>query len=59
MLHVSKPELLAALKDCLHRMENTELISPDDLDIINNVKRILRNKIAELERETTNGHTAA
>ena len=58
MRHVSKHELLAAMKDCLHRIENTELISPDDLDIID-VKRILRHKIAELEREGTNGHTAA
>jgi hypothetical protein len=58
MRHVSKPELLAAMKDCLHHLENTELISPDDLDIID-AKRILRHKIAELERERTNGHTAA
>jgi len=50
MLHVSKPELLDAMKDCLHDLENVELISPDDLDIIDE-KRILRHKIAELERE--------
>jgi len=58
MRHVSKPELLAAMKECLDHLENTELISQDDLDIID-AKRILRDKIAELERERTNGHMAA
>jgi hypothetical protein len=48
MRQVLKPELLDAMKDCLHDLENTKLISADDLDIIDQ-KRILRQKIAELE----------
>jgi hypothetical protein len=47
-------ELLDAMKDCLHDLENVELISPYDLDIIDE-KRILRHKIAELEREDSDG----
>jgi hypothetical protein len=54
MHHVSKPELLDAMKDCLHDLENVKLISPDDLDIIDE-KRILRHTIAELEREDSDG----
>jgi hypothetical protein len=50
MRHFHEPELLDAMKDCLRDLENTELISPDDLDIIDE-KRILRQKIAELERK--------
>ena len=50
MRHVSKPELVDAMKDCLRSLENTKLISPNDLDIIDE-KRILRQKIAELESE--------
>lgn len=50
MLHVPKPELVEAMKDCLRNLENTKLISPNDLDIIDE-KRILRQKIAELENE--------
>ena len=38
------------MKDCLRDLEKTKLISPDDLDIIDE-KRILRQKIAELETE--------
>jgi len=49
--------LLNAMKDCLRDLENTTLISPDDLDIIDE-KRILRQKIAELERDS-DGQMAA
>jgi len=42
------------MKDCLHDLENVKLISPDDLDIIDE-KRILRHTIAELEREDSDG----
>ena len=35
--------------ECLQDLENVELLSPDDLDIIDE-KRSLRQKIAELER---------
>jgi hypothetical protein len=37
------------MKDCLHKLENVELLSPDDLDIIDQ-KRRLRQQIGELER---------
>lgn len=50
MRHVPKPELVDAMKDCLRNLENTKLISPNDLDIVVE-KRILRQKIAELENE--------
>ncbi len=42
------------MKDCLRDLEKTKLISPDDLDIIDE-KRILRQKIAELENEDSDG----
>jgi hypothetical protein len=58
MRHVPKPELVDAMKDCLRDLENTKLISPDDLDIIDQ-KRILRQKIAELEKEDSDGQMAA
>jgi len=46
----TRSELLDAMKDCLRDLENTKLISPDDLNLIDQ-KRILRRKIAELEKE--------
>ena len=58
MRHVPRPELVEAMKDCLRDLENTKLISPDDLDIIDE-KRILRQKIAELEKEDSGGHEMA
>jgi len=58
MRHVPKPELLDAMKDCLHDLENVKLLSPEDLDIIDE-KRILRRKIAELEKEQDSGHDMA
>ena len=58
MRHVPKPELVDAMKDCLRDLENTKLISPDDLNIIDE-KRILRQKIAELENEDSDGHGKA
>jgi hypothetical protein len=53
-----EPGLLRAMKDSLRDLENVELISPDDIDIIDQ-KRILRQKIAELEREDSDGQMAA
>jgi hypothetical protein len=50
-----EPELLDAIKDCLHDLENVELLSPDDLDIIDQ-KRSLRQTIAQLEREDSDVH---
>jgi hypothetical protein len=58
MRHFREPGLLDALKDSLRDLENVKLISPDDLDIIDE-KRILRQKIAELEREDSDGQMAA
>ena len=58
MRHFHESGLLDAMKDCLHDLENVELISPDDLDIIDE-KRILRQKIAELEREDSDGQEMA
>jgi hypothetical protein len=46
------------MKDCLRSLENTKLISPNDLDIIDE-KRILRQKIAELENEDSDGQQNA
>jgi hypothetical protein len=34
MPHISKPELLEAMQHCLRDLENVNLISPHDLDII-------------------------
>jgi hypothetical protein len=49
-VQVLKTELLEAMKGCLHDLEEMKLLSPDDLDIIDE-RRILRQKISELERE--------
>ena len=49
-VHVPKAELLEAMKGCLHDLEELKLLSPDDLDIMDE-RRILRQKIAELEKE--------
>jgi len=46
------------MKECLHDLENTALLSPDDLDIIAQ-KRFLRQQIAELETEGDNVQIAA
>jgi hypothetical protein len=56
--HVPKPALLNAMKNRLHDLENVKLISPDDLDIVDE-KRILRQKITELEKEQDSGHDMA
>jgi hypothetical protein len=38
------------MKGCLRDLENTKLIGPDDLDIIDE-KRILREQIAVLDKD--------
>ena len=58
MRHVLKPELLEALKGRLRDLENAKLISPDDLDIIDQ-KRVLREQIAALEKEDSEGYELA
>ncbi len=58
MRHFHEPELLDVLKDSLQDLEGVQLISPEDIEIIAE-KRILRQKIEELEREDSDGHMAA
>jgi hypothetical protein len=58
MRHSDEPGLLDALKDSLRDLEKVKLIGPDDLDIIDE-KRILRQKIAELEKEASDDQMAA
>ena len=58
MRDVSKPELLDAMKHCLRDLEDTKLISPDDLDIIDQ-KHILRHKIDELENDDSDDQRKA
>jgi hypothetical protein len=48
MVQVPKAELLAAMKVCLHDLEELNLFNPDDLNIVGE-KRMLRQKIAKLE----------
>ena len=50
MVQVLRADLLDAMKDCLRDLESVKLLSPDDLDILDE-KRILRQKIDELENE--------
>ena len=49
-VEVSKPELLDAMREGLQKLEQLNLLSPEDLDIIDE-KRILRREINELEQE--------
>jgi len=49
-LHVLRTELLETMKGCLQDLEEMKLLTPDDLDIIDE-RRILRMRIAELEQE--------
>jgi len=54
MRHVSKPELLEAMRESLRNLENTQLISPDDLDILKS-RHDLEAKIAILEQQDSEG----
>ncbi len=47
-----------AMKNRLDDLENVKLLSPDDLEIIEE-KRILRQKIAKMEHEDSDGHEMA
>jgi hypothetical protein len=58
MHHVSKPELLEAMRESLRNLENTELLSPNDLDILKS-RHDLEAKIAKLERQDSEGQKAA
>lgn len=50
MRHISKAELLEAMKQSLHDLENLKLLSPNDLEILG-LRRSLRERIAVLERD--------
>jgi hypothetical protein len=50
LVEVSKPELLEAMRECLQKLEQLKLLSPEDLDIIDE-RRILRRNINKLEQE--------
>ena len=49
MGHIPQPELLDSLKTRLCELENLRLLSPDDLQIVSERRR-LRQQIDELER---------
>jgi hypothetical protein len=55
---LKRSELLDVLKGCLRDLEDIKLLSPDDLDIIDQ-KRILREQIAALEKEDSDGYGLA
>ena len=55
MRQIVKAELLRAMKECLNDLENTALLSPDDLDIIDR-KQIILEQIVALGREDADGH---
>ena len=54
MRHVSKPELLEAMRETLRNLENTQLLSPGDLDLLKS-RHDLEAKIATLERQGSEG----
>jgi hypothetical protein len=58
IVEVLRADLLDAMKDCLRDLENVKLLSPDDLDILDE-KRILRQKIDKLENEDSDAHEMA
>jgi hypothetical protein len=61
MHETPKADLLAALKQSLHDLENVKLLSPDDLDIVE-LRRDLKEKIAAIEaqqRQSRNNHQDA
>ena len=58
MHHVSKPELLEAIKESLRNLENMKLLNPNDLDILKS-RHDLEAKIAKLERQDSEGQKAA
>jgi hypothetical protein len=50
MRHILTADLLEAMRECLRNLEHLELLSPDDLDILD-LRRDLKEKIALLERQ--------
>jgi len=58
MRHASKSELLEAMRESLRNLESTELLSPNDLDILKS-RHDLEAKIAKLERQDSEEQKAA
>ena len=56
--HVSKSELLEEMRESLRNLENTMLLSPNDLDILES-RHDLEAKIATLERQDSEAGKAA
>ena len=50
MRHIPNADLLEAMKDSLHHLENLKLLSPNDLEILN-LRRTLKEQITALERD--------
>ena len=55
MRHIPKPDRLHAMKESLCDLENTKLINPNDLEILQ-LRRILKEQIAALERHQSQLH---
>jgi hypothetical protein len=55
MRHIPQADLLQALKQSLHDLDNVKLLSPDDLDILD-LRRNLREQIAAIERQASEIH---
>ena len=58
MRHVPKSELLEEMRESLRNLENTMLLSPNDLDILKS-RHDLEAKIAKLERQDSEAGKAA
>ena len=58
MSHVLKSELLSAMKDCLRDLENVDLNSPGDFEVIDQ-KRVLRHQIDALEKDDSDAFDSA
>ena len=54
MPQVPTADLLEAMRESLHNLENLKLLSPDDLDILD-LRRNLKGQIAVLERQQSQG----
>ena len=58
MRYGSKSKLLEVMRESLRNLENTELLSPNDLDILKS-RHDLEAKIAKLERQDSEEQKAA
>ncbi|WP_348265045.1 hypothetical protein P8935_11015 [Telmatobacter sp. DSM 110680] len=51
------PKLIAALRETMHRVEQTSGVKPDDPSLVE-LKRILRRRVAHLEHEISKEQTS-